>query len=208
MAITFEKTTYPGNMDAFWRKEVKMLPGGFAMKQTFPVGDVIQRGAFIAADVDSMEAAVVKIGKVYAGGTTTKPRVSKKNYFCIGDTVMKLGVSKSSPSISAIDRSNPDYDVLTLSAAISGLSEGDFLQEATPYQASAGETPAVDASPKYVANAVLGADLEIKKNGLPTIDAGYDAILLKSVCTPFPASWLVENGFCLKANPNILIINQ
>ncbi|MBR6776070.1 MAG: hypothetical protein IKM23_10245 [Bacteroidales bacterium] len=209
MAIDFKKTTYPGSMDPFWRKEAKILPGGFKLKQTtFSAGDVIRKGSFVYADIDKMEAAIIKIGMVLNGGTTTKPRVSKKNCFCIGDTVMKLGVSTSSPSISAIDRSNPDYDVLTLSTAISGLSEGDFLQEATPYQASADETPAVDASPKYVANAALGADLEIKNSGLPTIDAAYDAILLKSVITPFPAEWLVSDGFCLKANPNIIIINQ
>lgn len=197
MAIKFEKTTYPGNMDAFWRKEVKMLPGGFAMKQTFPVGEVIQRGAFVAVDMDAMQAAILKVGKVLAGGTTSAARVSKRNNICPGDTVMKVG-GDSTTTVKSVDRSNPDYDVIEVATAITDLAEGDFLQEAE----------ASSKAPKYVANAVLGADLEIKKNGLPTIDAGYDAILLKSVCTPFPASWLVENGFCLKANPNILIINQ
>lgn len=208
MAVSFEKTAHPGNMDPFWRKEVEMLPGGFALKQTFPVGALIQRGSFVALDFENMEAAILKIGMVLSGGTTTKPRVSKKNNFCVGDVVMKLGVETSSPSISAIDRSNPAYDVLTLSSAISGLTDGDFLQEATPYKAAAGEEAAVAAAPKYVANAAVGADIEIKKSGLPTIDAAYGGILLKSVCTPIPDSWLVENGFCLKSNPNILIINQ
>lgn len=198
MAIDFKKNTYPGNIDPFWRKEVKMLPGGFSMKQTtFSAGDVIQRGAFVAVDVDKMEAAIVKVGKVLDGGTTSKIRVSKKNNFCNGDTVMKIGDSATT-TIKSVDRSNPEYDVVEVASAITGIAKDDFLQEADSNS----------KTPKYVANAVLGADLEIRNGGLPTIDAAYDAIVLKSVCTPFPASWLVDNGFCLKANPNILVINQ
>lgn len=198
MAIDFKKTTYPGSMDPFWRKEAKILPGGFKLKQTtFSAGDVIRKGSFVCADTDKMEAAIIKIGKVLDGGTTTKIRVSKKNNFCNGDTVMKIG-SSSTTTVKSIDRSNPDYDVVEVATAIDDIVKDNFLQEAD----------ASTKKPKYIANTVLGADLEIKKSGLPTIDAAYDAILLKSVCAPFPADWLVENGFCLKANPNILVINQ
>lgn len=197
MAIKFERDVYPGNMDPFWRKEVQMLPGGFSMKQTFPVGEVIERGTFVAVDYSDMSAAIVKVGKVLAGGTTTAARVSKKNNFCVGDTVMKVG-DETTTTVKSIDRSNAEYDVVTFAAAITGLVENDFVQEAD----------SVTKKPKYVANAVLGTDLEIKKSGLPTIDAAYGAILLKNVCTPFPASWLAENGFCLATNHNILFIKQ
>ena len=197
MAIKFERDVYPGNMDPVWRKEVQMLPGGFSMKQTFPVGEVIERGAFVAVDYSDMSAAIVKVGKVLAGGTTTAARVSKKNNFCVGDTVMKVG-DETTTTVKSIDRSNAEYDVVTFAAAITGLVENDFVQEAD----------SGTKKPKYVANAVLGADLEIKKSGLPTIDAAYGAILLKNVCTPFPASWLAENGFCLTTNHNILFIKQ
>lgn len=197
MAIKFERDVYPGNMDPFWRKEVQMLPGGFSMKQTFPVGEVIERGAFVAVDYSDMSAAIVKVGKVLAGGTTTDARVSKKNNFCVGDTVMKVGADTTT-TVKSIDRSNAEYDVVTFAAAITGLVENDFVQEADSGK----------KKPKYVANAVLGTDLEIKKSGLPTIDAAYGAILLKNVCTPFPASWLAENGFCLATNHNILFIKQ
>ncbi len=198
MAIDFKKTTYPGSMDPFWRKEAKILPGGFKLKQTtFSAGDVIRKGSFVYADIDKMEAAIIKIGMVLDGSTTSKIRVSKKNNFCNGDTVMKVG-SSSTTTVKSIDRSNPDYDVVEVATAIDGIVKNDFLQEAD----------ASTKNPKYVANAALGADLEIKNSGLPTIDAAYDAILLKSVITPFPAEWLVSDGFCLKANPNIIIINQ
>lgn len=199
MAIKFERTIYPGDMDPFWRKEVKMLPGGFSLKQTFATGDVIRRGSFLQVDVSDMSAAVVKIGQVLEGGTTTAARVSKKNNFCVGDVVYKLGTEDSTTTtVKNIDRSNPDYDVITFASAITGLVAGDFIQE---FDSSTNK-------PKYVANAVLGADLEIKKSGIFTLDAAYDAIVLKSVCTPFPESWLVENGFCLATNHNILFINQ
>lgn len=199
MAIKFERDVFPGNMDPFWRKEVQMLPGGFSMKQTFPVGEVIERGAFVAVDYSDMSAAIVKVGKVLTGGTTTAARVSKKNNFCVGDTVMKIG-AETSTTIKSIDRSNAEYDVVTFAAAITELAEGDFVQEA---DSSGGANKA-----KYVANAVLGVDLEIKKSGLPTIDAAYGAVLLKDVCSPFPASWLAENGYCLATNHNILFIKQ
>lgn len=197
MAIKFERDVYPGNMDPFWRKEVQMLPGGFSMKQTFPVGEVIERGAFVAVDYSDMSAAIVKVGKVLDGGTTTAARVSKKNNFCVGDTVMKIG-AETTTTVKSIDRSNAEYDVVTFAAAITGLVENDFVQEAD----------SGTKKPKYVANAVLGVDLEIKKSGLPTIDAAYGAILLKDVCSPFPASWLAENGYCLATNHNILFIKQ
>lgn len=199
MAIKFERTIYPGDMDPFWRKEVKMLPGGFSLKQTFATGDVIRRGSFLQVDVSDMSAAVVKIGQVLEGGTTTAARVSKKNNFCVGDVVYKLGTEDSTTTtVKNIDRSNPDYDVITFASAITGLAAKDFIQE----------FDSGTKKPKYVANAVLGADLEIRNSGLPTLDAAYDAIVLKSVCTPFPDSWLVENGFCLATNHNILFINQ
>lgn len=198
MAIEFNRTTYPGSMDPFWRKEAKMLPGGFSMKQTtFSAGDVIRKGSFVAVDADKMEAAIVKVGKVLDGGSESLIRVSKKNNFCKGDIIMKVG-GTTTTTVKSVDRSNPDYDVVEVATAISGIVKEDFLQEAD----SSTKTP------KYVANAVLGADIEIKQGGLPTIDAAYDAIVLKSVCTPFPSDWLVDNGFCLKANPNIVIINQ
>lgn len=197
MAITFERTVYQGYTDPFWRKEVQVLPGGFAMTQTFPIGEVIPRGVFVNADTTTLKASIVKIGKVLAGGTTTAARVTKNNCFCVGDVVMKVGAS-STTTVKSVDRSNPSYDVIEFAAAISGLVENDFVQEADSSK----------NAPKYVANAVLAATLEIQKSGLPVLDVAYSGILVKSLCVPFPASWLLTNGFCLTANPHILVINQ
>lgn len=201
MAIEFNKTAYPGFISPFWRKEVKVLPGGFNMKQTnFANGDVIMRGAFLHVDFSDMSAAIVKIGKVVDGGTATKPRVSKNNNFAVGDVVAKVGADSNSATtttVVSIDRSNAEYDVVEIAASLT-LATGDFIVEAD----------STSKEQKYVANAVLAADLEIKGHGIMTIDASYDCIMIKSICAPFPADWLIEDGYGLKANPNILIINQ
>ena len=202
MAIKFEREAIPGNLDAFWRQEVRMLPGGFQPKKTIPVGEVVQRGAFVAVDFDAMTAAIVKVGKVITGGTTSKPRVSKRNNFSAGDTVMKVGKTDAGVTVKSVDRTNPDYDVLELSAAITGLAADDFIQEAVK------DDGASTYSPAYVANMVLGADFESRKQGIGTFDVAWSAMVLKDICSPFPASWLEDNSPCLKTNHNILFIKQ
>lgn len=197
MAIEFKKTAFSGNTPVIWRGECKMLPAGFKPKQTFPVGTVLRRGLPIQVDFEEMSAGVVKIAKVLTGGTTTAPRIGKGHLFAVGDTVQKLGATTST-TISKIDTSNADYDVITLAAEISGLAAGDSIQE------SDGES---SAAPLYTPNMVIGADLEFKGTGIPTIDAAYEAVVLyNNVNYPIPSDWL--QGVCLKSNPNILFIKQ
>lgn len=197
MAIEFKKQAFSGKTPVIWRGECKILPGGFKPKQTFPVGTVLRRGLPIQVDFDEMSAGVVKIAKVLDGGTTTEARVSKGHLFAIGDKVQKLGTATST-TVSKIDTSNADYDVLTFAAAITGLAAGDSIQE------SDGES---SAKPLYTPNMVVGADLEFKGTGIPTIDAAYEAVVLyNNVIYPIPADWL--QGVTLKSNPNILFIKQ
>lgn len=197
MAIEFKKQAFSGKTPVIWRGECKILPGGFKPKQTFPVGTVLRRGLPIQVDFDEMSAGVVKIAKVLDGGTTTDARVSKGHLFAVGDKVQKLGTTTST-TVSKIDTSNADYDVITFAAAISGLAAGNSIQE------SDGES---SAKPLYTPNMVVGADLEFKGTGIPTIDAAYEAVVLyNNVDYPIPADWL--QGVTLKSNPNILFIKQ
>ena len=197
MAIEFKKQAFSGKTPVIWRGECKILPGGFKPKQTFPVGTVLRRGLTIQVDFDDMSAGVVKIAKVLNGGTTTDARVSKGHLFAVGDKVQKLGTTTST-TVSKIDTTNADYDVLTFAAAITGLAAGDSIQE------SDGES---SAKPLYTPNMVVGADLEFKGTGIPTIDAAYEAVVLyNNVNYPIPADWL--QGVTLKSNPNILFIKQ
>lgn len=197
MAIEFKKQAFSGKTPVIWRGECKILPGGFKPKQTFPVGTVLRRGLPIQVDFDDMSAGVVKIAKVLDGGTTTDARVSKGHLFAVGDKVQKLGTTTST-TVSKIDTTNADYDVITFATAISGLVAGDSIQE------SDGQS---SAKPLYTPNMVVGADLEFKGTGIPTIDAAYEAVVLyNNVDYPIPADWL--QGVTLKSNPNILFIKQ
>lgn len=203
MAIEFKKTSYAGNLDAFWRTEVRMLPGGFNCSQSIPVGDVIPRGALVCADFDTMTATIVKVGRVVNGGTTTKPRVTKNNHFYAGDTVMKIGKKDAAVTVKSVDRSNPDYDVVEFSAALATLAKGDYLVEAV----NDTDDSATTYSQAHEANTILGADYTSRKVGMTTLDVAYSAVALKDVCPQFPADWL-DGGAFLKMNHNILFIKQ
>lgn len=203
MAIEFKKTTYAGNLDAFWRTEVRMLPGGFNCSQSIPVGDVIPRGALVYADFDTMTATIVKVGRVVDGGTTTKPRVTKNNHFYAGDTVMKIGKKDAAVTVKSVDRSNPDYDVVEFSAALATLVKGDYLVEAVKDTGDSATT----YSQAHEANTILGADYTSRAVGMSTLDVAYSAVALKDVCPQFPADWL-DGGAFLKTNHNILFIKQ
>lgn len=203
MAIEFKKTSYAGNLDAFWRTEVRMLPGGFNCSQSIPVGDVIPRGALVCADFDTMTATIVKVGRVIDGDTTTKPRVTKNNHFYTGDTVMKIGKKDAAVTVKSVDRSNPDYDVVELSATLATLDKGDYLVEAVKDTGDSATT----YSQAHEANTILGADYTSRAVGMTTLDVAYSAVALKDVCPQFPADWL-DGGAFLKTNHNILFIKQ
>lgn len=203
MAIEFKKTSYAGNLDAFWRTEVRTLPGGFNCSQSIPVGDVIPRGALVCADFDTMTATIVKVGRVVDGGTTTKPRVTKNNHFYAGDTVMKIGKKDTAVTVKSVDRSNPDYDVVEFSAALATLAKGDYLVEAIKDTGDSATT----YSQAHEANTILGADYTSRAVGMTTLDVAYSAVALKDVCPQFPADWL-DGGAFLKTNHNILFIKQ
>lgn len=133
MAINFAKTSYAGHFPEIWRGECKMLPGGFKPVQDFAAGVVLHRGTAVSVDFDAHTAAVCKVAKVITGGTTSKVRIAKGHCFAAGDVIMKVGKNDKSPAISSIDTSTAGYDVLNLASAITGLTAGDVITEATPY---------------------------------------------------------------------------
>jgi len=206
MGVEFNKNGIGGDFPVFWRGECKVLPGDYKLKQTFAEGDLLRKGTPLQIDFENMEAGVVKVAKVLAGGTTAKPRVVKGSLLKSGDVVMKLGKNDLSPSVSSIDTSNSDYDVITLSAAITGLAEGAFLQECSAYVPAAGEVAAVPSVPLYVPDAVIETNKEYSLNGFQTVSAGYDVLILKCVAYPVPSEWL--EGFSLKNNHSIKYVKQ
>lgn len=200
MAIEFKKTAVSGRFPEIWRGECKILPGGFKPLQNFAVGTVLRRAALLEVNFENMTAAVIKLADVLEGGTTKNVRVAKGHYFAVGDVITKIGDGKLTPSISSIDTSNVDYDVLVLSAAYTGLAKGDTIVESSAVESG-------DATSKYTPNMIVGADKEFNGKGIPAIDAAFEAVVLyPSLSFTIPAEWL--NGPCLKSNPNILFIKQ
>lgn len=210
MAIEFEREYIPGNFPVFWRGECKVLPGDYRLKQEFPEGTLLVKGTPLFVDFDKMECAVVKLAKVVAGGTGTKPRIVKGSLLQKGDTVMKLGDGTKSVTVSSIDTSKSEYDELTLSAALTGANEGDFIQESTDYHAAGADPvadPEVEAAPLYEASAVISDSYTYQKMGFQTVAAGYEVVILKEVAYPIPAGWL-EGGMSLKTNHSIKYVKQ
>lgn len=200
MAITFEKQSYSGRFPEIWRGEAKMLPGGFKPKQTLPVGTLVRRATPVFVDFDDMSAAICKAAVVLEGGTTTKIRVPKGHYFAVGDKVAKYdGEATATVDVKEIDTSNSAYDVITTSAAVSGVTKDDILIEAV-----VDDTKCV---PAYMPNAVVGADKLFDGKGLPTLDAAYEAVVLTpSLLFPVLDAW--KSGIALAHNPNIIFIKQ
>lgn len=202
MAIEFKETHYAGHFPEFWRGEAKILPGGFKPLQNFPIGTVIRKAVPLYVDFDNLSAAVCKTAKVLAGGTTTKVRVPKGHYFLAGDVVTKYGDGSATPSIKEIDTSNGDYDILTLSAAYTGITENDIIVES---KAPAQTTD--KAEPLYTPNMVNGSNKEFDGEGLPTLDAAFEAVvLIPSLAAPMLPEWM--QGVGLKNNANIIYIKQ
>jgi hypothetical protein len=197
MGIVFKTEDYTNPKPAFWRGETALvLPGGFKLLQSFPVKFVIPRGTLCQVNYPGLTAAIVKVAKVVAGGTTAAPRVVKGTLFQAGDVVMKEGET-TGRTVTAVDRSNSDYDVVTLNSALTGLAADDILLEADGVSGS---------SPKYSANAVVESTKVIERDADETISAAGRATVLEGMTYPVPASF--KTGLTLKDNPNILFIYQ
>ena len=119
--------------------------------------------------------------------------------------------------LEAIDYGYIDAESTTegaLKIVASEPSEGQIaLASVTPYLGE--KTLAADdyvvlqkAAPKYVPNSILAEDEEFVKERYPALSPAYDAVALKDILPAFPDEWLIEDGYALKANPNIKVIEQ
>lgn len=205
MAIEFKQQQFEGHFPEIWRGECRMLPGGFKPKQEFPTGTVVRRAVPAFVDFDSMTAAICKTASVLAGGTTTKPRIPKGHYFAVGDSITKHGDNSKLVLITAIDKTNTEYDTLTLQSAYTGLAEKDIIVEAS--ESGEGENKTI--APAYTPNMIVGEEKEFDGKGLPTLDIAFEAVvLIPSLKFPMLPEWLGGNGLFMKNNPNIIYIKQ
>jgi len=207
MAVEFNKTSYEGNNPDFWRGEAKILPGGFILGQTLPVGSVVRRGTpLYIEDEPNRKAYICKSADVIDGSDADALKVAKGHFFAVGDKVTTAGDTTGSAtpkSISAIDTSNAGYDVLTLSADITGLSsnKGTIVE-------AGGTTNAYLGKSKYEPNAVVGSDAEINGRGVASVDVAFEGVVLRNmVKAPIASIWLT-GGISMKNNHSIKFIIQ
>jgi hypothetical protein len=129
MAVEFKaKESFKGTFQRFWRGEAKILPAGYKLLNTISNGITLIRATFLQIFPDDLTAAVVKHGTVITGGTTSKIRVSKESYFEVGDYIQRKGQTLVR-QITAIDKSNDGYDVITVASALTGVTANDILLE-------------------------------------------------------------------------------
>lgn len=129
MAAGFKYDLTPKeSLPEFCRFEtVYRLSGGFNL-----VLDNLEKGAKIppmtplAVDFTTRKATVVKNVKVVedAAADATEIKVAKNSFAYVG---MFLGTGAKGATVSAIDKSKPDYDVLTLAAAFDAAVKKDTV---------------------------------------------------------------------------------
>ena len=118
-----------------------IVPGGFnldVVNQRFNVGDTIPIGTVAKFDEQTRLVQILKTAEVVDIDSDDNKIVSLKvaeffkPVFCVGDKVAKAGAISgtfaSAVSIAAINKTKSTY-VVTLSAAITGLTVGDTLEE-------------------------------------------------------------------------------
>lgn len=120
-----------------------------------------RRGTPVEIDLSARTAKLVKTAVVYEDdGGTTSIKVKKsdngvKHEFKAGDKIGKT-IGGAAYSISSIDTSNADHDILTLSTTIGTLTAGDVLIQSNASGSS-------ECAEKYKANGMLMSDYDIQE---------------------------------------------
>lgn len=114
-------------------KTLENASGGFTLEDVFPAGEVIPAGTPIEADDATRKAKVAKIAIVQAQASATE-----KNYKVLKGHLLQAGMkikhgSATAQTITKVDKSNSDYDILTLSATLGVQIESGqaVLEEST-----------------------------------------------------------------------------
>ena len=152
---------------------------------------VIYKGCPVQVDTVSGErvAHPVKSALIVAGGTTSAPRVSKFNLYKAGDFVF---VSGAAVTVSSVDRSSSEYDVLTLSSACTGATAGAILLAA----ASSGADPVQ----KYSANALISRTDDVLSDRTVSCVFKIDEWVLRA-----RLPYNISDADIVKLSPNIVI---
>lgn len=121
------------------------------------VGDWLPSFAPISADLKYKKCYLVRNMKVYeayaTGDTALTIKVAKGSFPFVG---MFIGNGSKGATVSAIDKSNSSFDLLTIAAAFgANLAVGDVLFEAKTV---------TGANQKYIANSALYGKFQVTKD--------------------------------------------
>lgn len=109
-----------------------------------PIGEYLPSFTPIAADLKKKTAQVairVEVAEKFTTGSNTTLKIKKKSFAYAG---MHLGNGSNGATVNSIDKSDPNYDTLTLAADFGATLEvGTVLFEST---AATGKTPKVTAN--------------------------------------------------------------
>jgi hypothetical protein len=166
-------------------KNVADLPGGLMVDDTEYVGDEIREGSIMGKGSDGLAHLIKTVAmQDSAADDATVYKTLKNHEFKVGD-VIGLLTSSSRPAytITAIDKSNDDYDSITIGTTLGVvLTAGDVLVQCNANSASAA---VLKYTPKGISTRTVSLDMLNQPTGImiigvvngSTMPHAYDATL-------------------------------
>lgn len=203
-----EKRFHFGGEKPIFTGSPSIVPGGFNLDveaQNFIIGTEISPGTLAIFNEQTRKVRIIKTAKVKKVESDNKTIYLVANdtvepCFAPGDSVLKTvtGTFAAAPTISRVERRNNGDYVITLSAAISGLANGDTIQQVVKDGSN-------NAALIGDANSITFDRVEVKEDETP-IDVCADTMqyaMYERRVNPIPASQKDVTGSYLKANPHI-----
>ncbi|MDR1937981.1 MAG: hypothetical protein LBQ73_05735 [Tannerellaceae bacterium] len=170
------------------QKTIYRLTGGFNLDDDkLPEGTRIPHLAPLAIDFSTRKAKVVKNVKIVeaAAVDATALKVQKGSFAYVG---MFLGTGTKGTTVAAIDKTNPDFDVLTIETALTvTVSVGDVLFESAAVGGTTVKNKAIALNYAHAVKVEPGATLtaigkvyEIKESRLYVPISEKDKVTLTS----------------------------
>ncbi len=140
MGMGYKRTFSTGDIPVFQGtgKDIQLAQGGFILDTDgLPEGFVVKAGHPMSFDESTRKAKALTTGKVVesAGASATDYKIEKGSTFVVGANFAAKTGNKAYP-ITAIDKSNADYDLVTVGTTIGAVSAGDFVFASTTTGAS------------------------------------------------------------------------
>ncbi|PSR54160.1 hypothetical protein AHMF7605_11825 [Adhaeribacter arboris] len=132
MGLGYNYTKKTLNDIPVWQRnggQMSAVQGGFGLDRTgLPDGYVIPAGCPMIANETTRLAKPLVVGTVVetAGGSATTYKVNKNSPLAIGQNFAAKPGNKAYP-ITAIDKTNADYDVVTVGTTIGAVNAGELV---------------------------------------------------------------------------------